>query len=66
MDALRKNERVFSDQTMNCQPVAFLLKKIYSSLLIFNQFCLEWSGEWLFYHQIMESEEKSETLIQYP
>ena len=41
MDALRKNEGVFSDQTMNCQIVAFLLKKIHSSLLIFNQFCLE-------------------------
>ena len=45
MDALRKNEGVFSDQTMNCQTVAFLLKKIHSSLLICSQFCLECSGE---------------------
>ena len=51
----------FSNQAMNCQTVAFLLKTIHSSLLIFNQLCLECSGEWLVYHQIMESGEKSET-----
>ena len=62
MNALRKNEGVFfQNQTMNCQTVALLLKKIHSSLLICNQFCLECSGEWLFYHQIMDSGEKSET-----
>ena len=46
---------------MNYLTVAFLLKKIHSSLLICNQFCLECSGEWLFYRQIRDSHKKSET-----
>ena len=42
MDALRKNEGDYflSNQTMNCQTGTFLLKKIASSVLICNQFCL--------------------------
>ena len=65
MDVLKIRE-FFSSQTMNCQIVAFLLEKIHSSLLICNQFCLECSGEWFFYHQIRDSGEKSEALIRYP
>ena len=57
MDALGIRE-CLSNQTMNCQTVVFLLKKIHLYLLICNQFCLECSGEWLFYHQIRDSEEK--------
>ena len=45
----------FSNQTMNCQIIVFLLKKIHSSLLICNQFCLGCSGEWFSYHKIRES-----------
>ena len=40
--------------------VAFLLKKIHSSLLVCNQRYLECSGEWLFQHQIMDSRENIE------
>ena len=45
----------FSNQTMNCQIIVFLFKKIHSSLLICNQLCLGCSGEWFSYHKIRES-----------
>ena len=55
----------FPNRTMNYQKAVFLLKKIHSSLLIYNKFCLECSGDLLFYHQIRDSGEKIETLIRY-
>ena len=56
MDELRIR-KFFSNQTMNCQTVVFLLKKIHSSLSICNQFHLgrvillssnkrEWIKKW--------------------
>ena len=43
-----------------------MFKKIHSSLLICNQFCLGCSGELFFYHQIRDSGEKNGKLIRYP
>ena len=54
MDALRIGE-FFSNRTMNCQTVVLLLRKIHSSLLICNQFCLACLGGWFFYYQIRDS-----------
>ena len=60
VDALRIGT-FYLNQTMNCQTVVFLLKKLHSSLLICNQFFLGCSGEWFFYHEIRDNREKSET-----
>ena len=66
MAAYRIRLGFFSNQTMNCQAVVFLLKKIHSSIFICNQICLGTSGERFFYHRIRDSGEKSEKLIRYP
>ena len=64
MDALRIKEFFFKSN--NELPNSNVSIKEDSSLLICNQFCLECSGEWLFYQQIRDSGEKSEALIRYP
>ena len=54
MDAFFNQGSFSLNHSTNCQAVVFSLMKIHSSLLICNQFCLECSGEWFFYHQLRE------------